>query len=366
MRIEPLHSWVNGFKKPLLIAGPCSVESEQQFSETVAGFKGLPVNFVRGGIWKPRTRPGSFEGHGAIALDWVDAVSQAQPIRFATEVATAEHVQAALAHGIKLLWIGARTTVNPFNVQQIADAVQGQDVAIFIKNPINPDLALWKGAIERFSKAGITRLGAIHRGFHSFQDTKYRNPPFWQIPLELKSEFPDLPLICDPSHIAGDSDLIQEVAQRALDLDYDGLMIESHCHPSAALSDAKQQVSPEQLKQILNDLELRSSSFSNEQIKDELASIREQIDRVDREILEAIATRMNLVSRIGDYKKENNVAIFQISRWKEIFKSRPRWGEAMNLDPEFTMELYRQIHQQSVKAQTSIFNQEDEEIDLNL
>ncbi len=366
MRIEPLQSWVNGYKKPLLIAGPCSVESEQQFAETVAGFDGLPVSFIRGGVWKPRTRPGSFEGHGAVALDWVDKVSKNHPLNFATEVATAEHVQAALAHGVRLLWIGARTTVNPFNVQQIADAVKGHDVAVFIKNPINPDLALWKGAIERFSKVGITKLGAIHRGFHSFQATKYRNPPFWQIPLELKSELPDLPLICDPSHIAGDSELIQEVAQRALDLDYDGLMIESHCNPKTALSDAKQQVSPNHLKQILGDLQLRSSSFSNEQINDELVSIREQIDQVDREILEAIATRMNLVSRIGDYKKENNVAIFQISRWKEIFKSRPKWGEAMNLDPEFTMELYRQIHQQSVKAQTSIFNQEDEEIDLNI
>ena len=366
MHIETLDSWVAGFKKPLLIAGPCSVESEQQFSETVAGFEGLPVNFIRGGIWKPRTRPGSFEGNGARALDWVDEVSKTHPLSFATEVATAAHVEAALSHGVKLLWIGARTTVNPFNVQQIADAVKGKDVAIFIKNPINPDLALWKGAIERFSKAGITKLGAIHRGFHSFQETKYRNPPFWQIPLELKSELPDLPLICDPSHIAGDRELIQEVAQRALDLNYDGLMIESHCNPDAALSDARQQVSPAHLKQILNSLELRSSSFSNEQIKDELATIREQIDQVDREILEAIATRMSLVSRIGDYKKENNVAIFQISRWKEIFKSRPKWGEAMKLDPEFTMELYRQIHQQSVKAQTRIFNQEDEEIDLNI
>ncbi|MCE7991384.1 MAG: bifunctional 3-deoxy-7-phosphoheptulonate synthase/chorismate mutase type II [Roseivirga sp.] len=362
MHIEPLQKWVEGYKKPLLIAGPCSVESVNQFTDTVTGFAGLPVDFVRGGIWKPRTRPGSFEGHGASGLDWVDQVGEEHPLEFATEVATAEHVREALAHGVKLMWIGARTTVNPFNVQQIADAVKGRDVAVFIKNPINPDLALWKGAIERFSKAGITKLGAIHRGFHSFQTTKYRNVPFWQIPLELKSELPELPLICDPSHIAGDSELIQEVAQRALDLDYDGLMIESHCAPEKALSDAKQQVTPEHLKEILNALQLRSSSFSNEQIKDELSSIRQQIDQVDREILEAIATRMNLVSRIGDYKKENNVAIFQISRWKEIFKSRPKWGEAMNLDPEFTMELYRQIHQQSVKAQTSIFNQEDEEI----
>lgn len=363
MQIEPLQNWVEGFKKPLLIAGPCSVESLSQFTETVDGLKGLPVDFIRGGIWKPRTRPGSFEGHGLEALNWVDQTKNDISLKFATEVATAEHVKEALSHGVKLLWIGARTTVNPFNVQQIADAVKGHDIAVFIKNPINPDLALWKGAIERFSKVGITKLGAIHRGFHSFQTTKYRNVPFWQIPLELKSELPDLPLICDPSHIAGDSKLIQEVAQRALDLDYDGLMIESHCDPAKALSDAKQQITPANLKQILADLQLRSSSFSNEQIKDELASIREQIDQIDREILEAIATRMNLVARIGDYKKENNVAIFQISRWKEIFKSRPKWGEAMSLDPEFTMELYRQIHQQSVKAQTSIFNNKDEETD---
>lgn len=365
MHIEPLYSWVDNYRKPLLIAGPCSVESEAQFTETLCGFEGISVNFVRGGIWKPRTRPGSFEGHGSKALHWVDAAKATQDFQFTTEVATADHVAAALDHGVKVMWIGARTTVNPFNVQQIADAVEGKEVAIFVKNPINPDLALWKGALERFSKAGITRLGAIHRGFHSFQKNRYRNEPFWQIPLELKSEFPDLPLICDPSHIAGDRELIQEVAQRALDLDYDGLMIESHCQPESALSDAQQQVSPEQLRQILGDLKLRSSSFTNTQIKDELASIRQQIDTVDREILEAIATRMNLVSRIGDYKKENNVAIFQISRWKEIFRSRPEWAEAMNLDPEFIMELYRQIHQQSVKAQTNIFNQKDKEVNIN-
>lgn len=366
MHIAPLHKWIEGFEKPLLIAGPCSVEGQTQFSNTVKGLKDLPVDFIRGGIWKPRTRPGSFEGHGAKAFEWVNKTKKETSIKFATEVATPEHVETALKQGAQLLWIGARTTVNPFNVQQLADAVKGVDIAIFVKNPINPDLALWKGAIERFSKVGITKLGAIHRGFHSFQPTKYRNEPFWQIPLELKSELPDLPLICDPSHIAGDSALIQEVAQRALDLDYDGLMIESHCNPSEALSDAKQQVTPEHLKQILGNLQLRSSSFSNEQIQDELASIREQINQVDREILEAIATRMNLVSRIGDYKKENNVAIFQISRWKEIFKTRPKWGEAMHLDPEFIMELYRQIHQQSVKTQTSIFNQKDEEVDTSL
>lgn len=366
MRIEPLENWVQHYQKPLIIAGPCSVESQTQFSETL---KSLPLNkiqFIRGGIWKPRTRPGNFEGHGAPAFDWVNETKQTHSFRFATEVATPEHIEEALKKGVELLWIGARTTVNPFHVQQLADALKGTGVAVFIKNPVNPDLALWKGAIERFADAGITRLGAIHRGFHSHQPTRYRNPPIWQIPLELKSDFPELPMICDPSHIAGKASMIQEIAQRALDLNYDGLMIESHCNPAAAMSDAKQQVTPEELTQILSTLELRDSTFSDVLIKDELEQIREQIDQADRDILEAIATRMGLVERIGTYKKENNVAIFQISRWKEVFRSRPDWGKAMNLDPEFIMELYRQIHQQSVKKQTAIFNKEDKKVDSAL
>lgn len=361
MRVEPLDHWIPGYQKPLVIGGPCSVESERQFSATVEDLPLDKIHFVRGGIWKPRTRPGNFEGHGSQALDWVQKVRQSKNFRFATEVATPKHIEEALNHGAELLWIGARTTVNPFNVQQLADALKGTDVAVFIKNPINPDLGLWKGAIERIAGAGITKLGAIHRGFHTFQPSRFRNEPIWQIPLELKSTWPDLPLICDPSHIAGEREMVQEVAQRALDLDYDGLMIETHYQPESALSDAQQQITPEKLSEVLSSLQLRASTFSDVFINDELSQIREQIDQVDREMLEALATRMNLVERIGDYKKENNVAIFQISRWKEVFRSRPQWGEALNLEPEFVMEIFRQIHQQSVKKQTSIFNKENEQ-----
>jgi len=363
MRIEPLENWVSGYEKPLIIAGPCSVESQKQFSETIERLPIQEIHYVRGGIWKPRTRPGNFEGHGAKAFEWVKTTQKNEPFRFATEVATPEHIAQALDHGAELLWIGARTTVNPFHVQQLADALRGKDVAVFIKNPVNPDLSLWKGAIERFADAGITRLGAIHRGFHSHQPSRYRNPPIWQIPLELKSHWPDLPLICDPSHIGGDAGMIEEIAQRALDLDYDGLMIESHCQPEKALSDAKQQVTPERLREILSGLELRASTFSDVLLNDELAQIRQQIDQADKDILDAIATRMDLVKRIGDYKKDNNVAIFQISRWKEVFRSRPDWGQELGLDPEFIMELYRQIHQQSVKKQTAIFNTQDKQVD---
>ena len=366
MRIEPLENWVPDYQKPLIIAGPCSVESQAQFSEMIERLPSQKVHFVRGGIWKPRTRPGNFEGHGAKAFEWVNTTKKSHPFRFATEVATPEHVDRALAQGVDLLWIGARTTVNPFNVQQLADALKGKDVAVLVKNPINPDLSLWKGAMERFADAGITKLGAIHRGFHSHQPSRFRNPPIWQIPLELKSHWPEMPLICDPSHIGGDAAMVQEIAQRALDLDYDGLMIESHCNPSVALSDAKQQVSPETLDEILSSLALRASTFSDVLLNDELDQLRQQIDQADRDILDAIATRMGLVERIGNYKKENNVAIFQISRWKEVFKSRPEWGKLLDLDPEFIMELYRQIHQQSVKKQTAVFNKEDKEVDSTI
>ena len=365
MQIAPLESWVAGYSKPLVITGPCSVESPQQFHDTLQQLLPLQPHFIRGGIWKPRTRPGSFEGIGAKALDWVNREKQDNPFHFATEVATPEHAEHALASGADLLWIGARTTVNPFQVQQIADAVAGKDVAVFVKNPINPDLALWRGAIERFAKAGITKLGAIHRGFHVHHPSRFRNEPLWQIPLDLKSELPGLPLICDPSHITGKRDMIFEIAQRALDLNFDGLMIESHCQPDEALSDAAQQVTPEALANIFQSLTLRSGSFSEDLVRSQLEVIREEIDRADHDIIEALAKRLNLVEQIGSYKKENNVAIFQLSRWKEIFKSRPQWAKSLDLDEEFIRDLYRLIHQQSVKRQTTVFNKKDQQADHN-
>lgn len=360
MQIEALKDWVETYNKPLVIAGPCSVENEEQFRKSVTPLIDQ-ADIIRGGIWKPRTRPGSFEGVGEKGLQWVKSLKNETSFRFATEVATPEHIALALKYEVDVLWIGARTTVNPFNVSELASALEGVDIPVFVKNPIHPELSLWKGALERFSKAGITKLGAIHRGFHTYEKKKYRNAPFWQIPLELKSEFPKLPLICDPSHIGGTRDTIEPLAQRALDLDYDGLMIEAHCDPSIALSDAQQQVSTTSLLEIISRLNPRDASFTEKTYLDQLEIIREQIDQADRELLEAIAVRMNLVEKIGEFKKENNVAIFQISRWKEIFKSRPNWGKQLNLDDEFIVDLLRLLHQQSVKKQTEVFNMIEEE-----
>jgi len=360
MQIRELKDWIIDYKKPLVIAGPCSVESEEQLRKSV-----LPiidhVDILRGGIWKPRTRPGSFEGVGEKGLQWMSSLKKEVSFKFATEVATPKHVELALKYGVDVLWIGARTTVNPFNVSELASALQGIDIPVFVKNPIHPELSLWKGALERFSKAGITKLGAIHRGFHTYEKKKYRNAPFWQIPLELKSEFPQLPLICDPSHIGGTRDLIEPLAQRALDLDYDGVMIEAHPDPTHALSDAEQQVSTSTLLEIVSNLKPRDASFTEKSYLDQLEVIREKIDQADRELLEAIAVRMSLVEKIGEFKKENNVAIFQISRWKEIFKSRSEWGKQLNLDDEFTVDLLRLLHQQSVKKQTEVFNMIEDE-----
>ena len=359
MEIKDLKGWMKKYQKPLIIAGPCSVESPDQLRRSVVPIL-KTTDIVRGGIWKPRTRPGSFEGVGQEGLKWVQDLKAEHSFKFATEVATPEHVESALKHQVDVLWIGARTTVNPFNVSELAAVLEGVDIPVLVKNPIHPELSLWKGALERFTKAGITRLAGIHRGFHTYQTTKYRNAPFWQIPLELKSEFPDLPLICDPSHIGGLREVVGPIAQKALDLNYDGIMIETHFDPARALSDAKQQITPEKLLEIVGGLIPRDAIFTEKTYLDQLEIIREQIDQADRELLEAIAVRMNLVEKIGEFKKDNNVAIFQISRWKEIFKSRPTWGKQMNLDPDFIVDLLRLLHQQSVKKQTEVFNTEEE------
>ncbi|GHE66301.1 chorismate mutase [Roseivirga thermotolerans] len=363
MVVRELKDWYPQYNKPLLISGPCSVETEEQLRNSV-----LPiidkVDFVRGGIWKPRTRPGNFEGHGERALQWVQALRKETPFKFAMEVATPEHVELAHQYEVDLVWIGARTTVNPFNVAELAESFKGSELPVFIKNPIHAELSLWKGALERFSKAGVSKLGAIHRGFHSYQKNKYRNVPMWQIPLDLKSEFPELPLLCDPSHIAGDRGLVAEIAQRALDLNYDGLMIESHCKPDAAWSDAAQQIATANLPDLINGLLLRDDVFTKENIINQLELIREQIDQADRELLEALNLRMNLVEKIGEFKKENNVAIFQLSRWKEIFQSRQEWADQLNLDRQFVVEVLRLLHQQSVKTQTEVFNKKEQNLNL--
>lgn len=351
-------------EKPLVIAGPCSAESEGQLRNSIFPILDT-IEYVRAGIWKPRTRPGNFEGAGAEGLKWLQNLKQERTFKTATEVATPEHIEIALKHGVDLLWIGARTTVNPFAVSELAQALKGVDIPVLVKNPIHPELALWKGAIERLAKVGIHKLGAIHRGFHAYQKTKFRNEPLWQIPLDLKSEFPDLPLICDPSHIGGNRSVIFDISQRALDLSYDGLMIETHFDPDNALSDPKQQVTPEALIDILENLKTRNADFSDKLNRDQLDIIREQIDDADQELLQAINKRLDLVGHIGEFKKENNVAIFQISRWKEIFKSRQKWAKEMGLDEKFIVDILRLMHQQSVKKQTEVFNKQNTEKTTN-
>jgi chorismate mutase len=360
--IAPLHSWANiSPKQPLIISGPCSAESEEQLYQTCYQLKQKNVvHLYRAGIWKPRTRPNSFEGYGITALEWLKNVKNELQIPFAVEVASPAHIEQALKYGVDVLWIGARTTVNPFNVQEIADALKGVDVPVLIKNPVNPDLALWIGAIERLYGAGLRKLAVIHRGFSSHLPSKYRNEPMWQIPIELKTIFPNLPIIGDPSHTGGKRVLLQEIAQQALDLNYDGLMIESHINPDVALSDASQQVTPADFYTLLSNLKFRivkndslDSVFINQ-----LDQIRQQIDQADKELLELMKRRMSLVERACEYKIDNNVTIFQVERWNEIFRSRQEWAKKLSLHPEFITEIYKLIHIESIRQHTEIMNKE--------
>lgn len=358
MEIKPWLADFSQTKQPFIIAGPCSAESPEQLLTIAREVQALGINTMRAGVWKPRTRPNSFEGNGTIAFEWIDEVKKSTAIRFATEVATADHVEQALKAGIDILWIGARTTVNPFTVQEIADALRGVQIPVLVKNPINPELALWIGALERIYKAGIEKVGAIHRGFSSYQKSRYRNQPYWQIPLSLKSQFPDLPLIADPSHIAGTRSLIQEVSQKAMDLGYDGLMIETHPDPDHALSDAQQQITPASLGQLLSVLRISKPSSSNALFVNKLEGLREKIDNLDQELIDTLATRMKLVEQIGEYKKENNVTVFQLERWQEIIQTRPEWAGKQQLAIDFITELFKTIHDESIRIQTEIVNKE--------
>lgn len=342
--------------RPLLIAGPCSAESPEQVLQTALRLKTMNISVMRAGVWKPRTRPGSFEGRGDEALTWLAEIKKTTGLTIATEVASPQHVEKACAAGIDILWIGARTTVNPFAVQEIAEALKGTDKIVWVKNPINPDMALWMGAIERIYRSGISKLAAIHRGFSAFRPSRFRNVPMWQIPLELKSLHPHLPLIADPSHIAGERELVFEVSQRALDLGYDGLMIEAHPRPDQALSDARQQLTLEALEQLIALLRIAQTTSGNALFLSQLEKLREQIDHIDRELIETLASRMRLAEKIGEYKKENNVTVFQAARWKEIMETRPEWGQQSSLSADFIRELYRIIHDESIRIQTRIFN----------
>ncbi len=359
MEIQPLSSWYDK-NEPLIISGPCSAETEEQLMTTCGLLYDQGIRYMRAGVWKPRTRPNNFEGIGSEAFPWIKRVKEKYDVRFAVEVGNPHHVYEALKFGIDILWIGARSTVNPFTVQEIAEALKGVDVPVLVKNPINPDLALWMGAIERINNVGVKKLGAIHRGFSSYQKTKYRNIPLWQIAIELRTKLPEIPIICDPSHIGGTHDMISVLSQKALDLDYDGLMIESHYDPDNAWSDAMQQVTPERLGEILRSLKVKSPDSESEEFASYMEQLRDQIDNVDREIIEAIAARMNLARRIGAFKKENNVTVLQMDRWKEIYDSRRAWGKMMDLDINFIADLYTLIHSESIRRQTSLQEKEKE------
>lgn len=341
---------------PLVIAGPCSAETEEQVLKIAHELKNSDVSIYRAGIWKPRTRPGGFEGVGAIGLKWLQKAKAETGLLMATEVANAAHVKLALEHDIDVLWIGARTTVNPFAVQEIADALQGTDKIVLVKNPVNPDLALWIGGVERLYNAGIKKLGVIHRGFSTYDKTKYRNIPEWQIAIELQSRFPDLALICDPSHITGRRDMIQEVSQQALDLNYDGLIIETHIDPDNAWSDAAQQVTPKVLKQIFEDLRIRKVTDDADDYNNRLARFRVDIDEYDGKLLEILGKRMKVADKIGALKKEKNVAVLQNKRWNEILGKMILDGEEKGLSEEFILKIFKAIHQESISHQEKVIN----------
>lgn len=366
LNIQPLESWwFSQDGSPRLIAGPCSAETESQVIETAQRIKAAgKAQLFRAGIWKPRTRPNSFEGVGEKGLPWLQKVKQETGLPVTVEVATAQHVELALKHGIDVLWIGARTTVNPFSVQEIADALKGLDIPVFVKNPINADLQLWIGAIERIHQAGITKIAAIHRGFSYYGTTVYRNKPMWEIPIALKSTLPELPLFCDPSHISGRRDLLLSVAQKAMDLNMDGLMLESHICPDEAWSDAKQQITPETLTELIQSLNIRNTDFPRNIIDDELLALRKKIDAIDEKVIELLGERMDLARAIGEYKKEKNITILQIDRWKEILKSRSEWTKEAGLSEEFTEKYLEQLHKESIRTQTRIMNQMNSKMDL--
>lgn len=358
LNTEPLESWINTGGKPMIIAGPCSAETEEQYLQTAREIaKEGYAHVLRAGVWKPRTRPGSFEGVGEPALPWLQQAKKETGLPIAIEVATPEHVELACKYDVDILWLGARTTVNPFNVQALADSMKGIDKPVLIKNPINPDLALWVGAFERIAGAGITKLGAIHRGFSNAQEVKYRNSPMWQIAVEFKSIFPDIPMIGDPSHIAGKRDLLKEITQRSMDLNYDGLIIESHTNPDEAWSDAAQQLTPAALGEMLKSIDFRNATYGAD-FKDELEALRGRLDNIDRELLEVLASRMSVVEQLGDYKRENNTAVLQLDRWSQVHDSRAKWGKALNLYPETVEELFKLIHMESIRKQTEVMNQE--------
>jgi len=344
--------------RPLIMAGPCSAESEMQMVETAKALAAINIKIFRAGIWKPRTRPGTFEGYGSLALPWMKTVKDETGMYTATEVANVKHVWEALKYGIDIFWVGARTTANPFAVQEIAEALKGVDIPVLVKNPVNPDLDLWIGAIERFHQAGIKRLAACHRGFSIYEKSVYRNDPNWQIPIELKRRIPNLPLINDPSHICGSRDRLLEVSQKAMDLNFDGLIIESHYNPEIAMSDASQQLTPKALGEMLAKIVLRKAEVENGSLVT-LEQLRAEIDKIDDMVMDIFEKRMKIADQIGRYKKEKNIAILQSKRWDNIIRKRLEMGEKKGLSSEFIDIVFRAIHEESIDHQTNVMNKKD-------
>ena len=338
--------------KPILIAGPCSAETEEQVMKTACGVAKNGIKIFRAGVWKPRTKPGCFEGNGVAALPWMKRVKEETGMLVTTEVATAQHVEAALKAGIDIFWIGARTTANPFAVQEIANALKGVDIPVLIKNPINPDIELWIGAIERINRAGVTRIGVIHRGFSSYERKVYRYQPMWQIPIELRRRLPQLPMICDPSHMGGNRELVAPLAQQALDINMDGLMIECHCTPDEAWSDAKQQITPDMLQRIFGELTIRKETEET----DDITQLRRQIDEIDNQIIDVIAKRMAICREIGKYKKEHGMTVVHTSRYSHIIEDRESQGGVLGVEKDCVKHIFEELHQESVRQQLEIIN----------
>lgn len=351
LELQPLHLPSDN-ERPFVIAGPCSAETEEQVMKTAKELADKGCHMFRAGVWKPRTKPGGFEGHGVEALPWMEQVKKETGMLTATEVATPEHVESALKAGIDVLWVGARTTANPFAVQALADSLQGVDVPLLVKNPVNPDLELWIGALLRFNRAGVKRLGAIHRGFSSIDQKLYRNTPMWHLPIELKRRYPNLPIVCDPSHIGGRRDLIAPLCQQAMDMGMDGLIVESHCSPDDAWSDAKQQVTPDVLDFILDRLVIRN----NAEMTESLGQLRKQIDMMDDQLMDLLTRRMRISREIATYKKEHNMSVVQTGRYTEILDKRGAQGTLCGMDAIFVKKVYEAIHEESVRQQIEIVN----------
>ncbi len=356
MNIVPLNNWFENFKcDPLFIAGPCSAESEEQVMEVASLLKEKsPPSVLRAGLWKPRTRPGSFNGVGMKGLKWLIRVKEEFGFKITVEVASPGHVEACLKAGIDILWLGARTVSNPFSIDEIAEVLKGVDIPVLIKNPLNPDIDLWIGAIERVSRAGVTRIAAVHRGFSPFERTRYRNMPKWEIPIELRRRINNLPVLCDPSHISGDAALVRELAQKAMDLNMDGLMTEVHHDPTNALSDNKQQLLPDVYGEMIDKLVIRRSNIDDPGFLNDLEELRNQIDSIDFQIVELISRRMEISDQLGEYKFLNNVSVLQMERWMEILRTRIEHGTNLGVDTVFTERLLKLLHQESIRRQTEV------------